>query len=212
MADLPTARENHASVVLGGRLYVMGGYDARRNTVLNVVERFNPDTDTWETVAPMGTGRCRHVAVVLDGKIYVAGGYNGSNRPPVIKSCERYDPDSGAWERMSNPTNGYVDASAVVVGGKLWLAGGSRNGLGISQASVEVFDPASNTWDATKSAMTTERSNHVLAVLNGELHAVGDKSLTVEKYDVQSETWRIVPEMALPGVAKTTCAAVVRMV
>ena len=69
-------------------------------------------------------------------------------------------------------------------------------------ASVEVFDPASNTWDATKAAMTTGRWSHALAVLDGELHAVGgvgEGETFVEKFDPQANSWSTVPEMALPG-------------
>ena len=95
--------------------------------------------------------------------------------------------------------------------GKLWVAGGF-DGSSTLLASVEVFDPASNTWDATKAAMTTGRSDHALAVLNGELHAVGGADKTsAEKYDPRADSWSVVPGMALPEPMEAGCAAAALM-
>ena len=106
---------------------------------------------------------------------------------------------------------GRTTAAAAVLDGKLWVAGGWDSD-DIALASVEVFDPASNTWDATKAAMTTGRYGHALAVLDGELHAVGGPGKTsVEKYDPQADSWSVVPGMALPegrmkmGWGEITC-------
>ena len=90
---------------------------------------------------------------------------------------------------------------------------------------MEVFDPASNTWDATKAAMTTGRYGHALAVLDGELYAVGlgqtsfaDLHATsVEKYDLRADSWSVVPGMALPERRTrfslgSWCAAAVLMI
>ena len=38
------------------------------------MERYDPVTDLWVTVEPMGTARFGCFGAVLDGKIYVAGG------------------------------------------------------------------------------------------------------------------------------------------
>ena len=97
--------------------------------------------------------------------------------------------------------------AAAVLDGKLWVTGGNNNNA--SLASVEVFDPASNTWDATKAAMTTGRYGHALAVLDGELHAVGGEGKTsAEKYDPRADSWSVVPGMALPEGRSEYAAAV----
>ena len=51
--------------VLDGRLYAVGGHNGTER--LNSVERYDPATDTWEAVAPMGTVRNALGVVVLDG-------------------------------------------------------------------------------------------------------------------------------------------------
>ena len=43
--------------------------------LLDSVERYDPQTNTWSTVASIKVGRIGAAASVLDGKIYLAGGY-----------------------------------------------------------------------------------------------------------------------------------------
>ena len=97
------------------------------------------------------------------------------------------------------------------------FAAGAQNAGYLS--SVVVFDPASNTWDQTKADMTTVRSSHALVVLDGELHAVGQSSsgaghnttTVVERYDAQTNSWGVVPEMKLPE-GRDLCAYAARMI
>ena len=39
------------------------------------VERYDPEADVWEDVAPVGTARWNHAVAVLDSKLYAVGGY-----------------------------------------------------------------------------------------------------------------------------------------
>ena len=74
---------------------------------------------------------------------------------------------------------------------------------------MTTFDPATNAWDRSKAPMTTVRTCHALAVLFGELHAIGgDEETSVEKYDAQADRWTPVPAMALPEVRNYTAWAV----
>ena len=47
----------------------------------------------------------------------------------------------------------------------------------------------------------TGRACHALAVLFGELHAIGGRNgkTSVEKYNLRADCWSAVPEMTLPG-------------
>ena len=57
-------------------LYALGGKDGEPYdwNPSSSVERYDPVTDLWVTVEPMGTARLDCFGAVLDGKIYVAGG------------------------------------------------------------------------------------------------------------------------------------------
>ena len=58
----------------------------------------------------------------------------------------------------------------TVVNGLLYAVGGS-NSSGFL-ATVEAYDPATNTW-TSKASVPTRRSGVGVAVINGELYAVG---------------------------------------
>ena len=74
----------------------MGGYN-HDDGDLSSVERYDPATNAWEAVAPMGEERIRPGVAALDGKLYAVGGF-GFNNGHFLTSVERYDPATNAWE------------------------------------------------------------------------------------------------------------------
>eukprot|EP00957_Ditylum_brightwellii_P088713 6755436-Ditylum_brightwellii.AAC.1 len=59
-----TKRTSCATVVLDGKLVVVGGWDGTNN--LAVVEEYNPQTERWTLLPSMETKRSRCAAVVMD--------------------------------------------------------------------------------------------------------------------------------------------------
>src|SRR5262245_9977482 len=69
---IPVANNHNSAAFVGGALYTFGG-------VSNLAYRYNPQTDTWASVAPSHFQHGNTAAVgVIDGKIYVAGGNGGT--------------------------------------------------------------------------------------------------------------------------------------
>ena len=52
------------------RLYAVGGYDGASRQCLNVVECYDPESDSWSHVAEMSTRRSGAGVGVLDGFLY----------------------------------------------------------------------------------------------------------------------------------------------
>ena len=67
-------RDELAAVTLNGHLYVTGGM-GRSGDSKKSAERYDPTSDTWQSVAPMPEVRYSHAAAVLAGHLYVIGGY-----------------------------------------------------------------------------------------------------------------------------------------
>jgi N-acetylneuraminic acid mutarotase len=65
---MSTARFGSAAAVVDGKLYVMGGHGTDYES-LSSVERYDPEENAWEAVAPMSAARCAPAAVVVDGKL-----------------------------------------------------------------------------------------------------------------------------------------------
>jgi N-acetylneuraminic acid mutarotase len=89
LPDMATARCGPAVTVLGGRLWVTGGYRGGQHD-LTTVEVFDPATNAWETKAPMTTGRSNHALAVLFGELHAIGGY-------LETSVEKYDAQADRW-------------------------------------------------------------------------------------------------------------------
>ncbi len=66
---MPTARACAAVTTLHGHLYVMGGRSSSKNNIapatLDVVEVYDPETDTWMELGPMPVGRCEATLAVI---------------------------------------------------------------------------------------------------------------------------------------------------
>ena len=98
---------------------------------------------------------------------------------------------SGWTSKASMPTARFEMASGVV-NGVLYAVGGAN--ASTYYATVEAYDPATNTWTA-KAAMPTARAYLAAGVVNGVLYAVGGGTTsgailaTVEAYDPATNTW-----------------------
>ena len=105
LPQMHTARRNAAAVELDGELYVIGGIRAMAEKetnknyitedyyILNSVEKYNPNTQTWTEVAVLLQRHMEPIAKICNGKIYVVG--EESN---VV---EAYDPSKNIWEMVN---------------------------------------------------------------------------------------------------------------
>src|SRR6202008_186461 len=73
LAALSTRRDHVAAVVLGGKIYALGGR-LGAGSAFNSVEIYDPEANTWSPGVPMQDTRAGFGAVVIDGEIYVCGG------------------------------------------------------------------------------------------------------------------------------------------
>ena len=60
--------------------------------------RYDPRSDTWCTVAPMGMCRDAVGVAVLGDRLFAVGGYDGQS---YLSAVECYDPQTGEWTTVS---------------------------------------------------------------------------------------------------------------
>ncbi|XP_066279906.1 kelch repeat and BTB domain-containing protein 8-like [Branchiostoma lanceolatum] len=164
-------RSSFGMAFLQGYIYAVGGmvYDnfGRYSGTLNTVERYNPESDTWQYVTPMPDGISEHGVVTLGSRLFVVGG-----RPPTHTFC--YEPGENMWNvyesvpiPMSSPGAVVFDSEIVVAGGFKFL-GPNRGSL----PAVQIFNPHENQWQAGP-PLPQGRICPGLAVLHRELYIVG---------------------------------------
>jgi N-acetylneuraminic acid mutarotase len=205
-SDMPTARQEILPGSLDNKIYVIGGW-LHGTSITDLVEVFDPATNTWSTAAPLPRAR-HHCAVVgIDGILYVVGGYTNLNWPWLaIDTLLAYDPVADTWSARAPMTVGRGEHCAVVYDGKIYVTGGN-NSYGMVVSVVEVYDPATDTWSQVAS-MPTPRHHHASAVVDSLIFAVGGRQgdwggpytsmAEVDAYSPASDTWYVLPDMPNP--------------
>ena len=134
------ARRFTAAAVVDGKIYVVGGRDAQRQD-LSSVEVYEPSSDTWTLVAPMGTARKQHGVAVLGGKLYAVGGHTDAGGD--TNAVEAYYPATNTWSAAAPMSSLRKQFGVAVAAGKLYAVGGDAvEGF----TSAEAFDPLKNRW------------------------------------------------------------------
>jgi N-acetylneuraminic acid mutarotase len=185
--SLPQPREELASAVLDGTLFVIAGFDTRgRDT--STVFTYN---GSWSLGPPLPEALDHPAAAVLQGRLYVAGGYSaGRARATVYRFAQDH------WEQVAPFRYPRAAFALIPLGGRLYALGG-RNSAMTSVAIAEVYDPALGTWSDLP-ALPAPR-HHVAGFAYQDMACVaGGKfpySARVDCLDPTSRAWRRLPDL-----------------
>ena len=170
--------------VLGGKIYFVGGKDG--SSAKNIAERYDPVTNTWETLANMSAARHGVACAVLNGKLYAIGGAGSS--------VEVFDPSTDSWSASVALPSEVRMGTALTVNGKIYLIGGN-NASGQITNQVLCFDPSTSQW-STKANMPTGRKGIRLVWFENRIWAIGGmvggeiSTNKVESYDPATDSWQ----------------------
>lgn len=209
-----------AAAAIGDKFYVVGGcdiFDCGGKTT-GRLEVYDSTTPGWTTLTSMPTPRHSMAAGAIDGKLYVVGG-GTSVCCPALDILQVFDPNDGAlgsWSTLAPMPTPRRELAAAVIDGKLYVVGG-RDGALNRLDTLEIYDPAFDTWESSEAPAGTLASmpaplRDVLAagVINGKLYVVGgnDGSTfldTVRVYDPAANTWST--EAPMPTARQRLAAA-----
>jgi N-acetylneuraminic acid mutarotase len=201
MASMPTARTGHVVASVNNKIYAIGGVNS--TGVLNVVEEYNPATNTWATKAPMPTKRAEAAVAVVNGKIYVIGGSDGS----ATDENEVYDPATNVWSSKKKLSTGRMYMAAAVVNNKIYVIGGTTNSAAV-KTNAE-YDLATDAW-TSKTSMPTARMWLAVESVNGKVYAIGGYAGSTsvaanEVYDPGTNAWTT--RAAMPNATDSMASA-----
>jgi hypothetical protein len=142
--------------------------------------------------------RLAGAAVALGDKIYIAGGVGGG------EALLEFSPASGQWRLLSGPVQPREHVNALAFGGEMWVLGGRWGGIG-ELATVEIYNPASETWRAGPT-MNVARAGFAAAVVQQQLMVAGGEIIingretlaSLEILAVGSDTWQLGPDLPVP--------------
>lgn len=200
--------EELKGAVVDSNLYVFGACFG-----INFNEEYNPDTNTWSTLAPKPTN-ARSFAVVYDGEIYLFGGYDDNDVTEIrtyYDVVEAYDPNTDTWRFVTNMPKAITNVAIATINDKAYLFGGYDPNAGRLLDEVITYDFQTNTWTTTGYQPIPVRKGLVYSssapVIDGKVYLIGGFeegvgegviSSRVDIYDTVSNTWQIGPSLPLP--------------
>jgi N-acetylneuraminic acid mutarotase len=205
----PTPKRVAQSAVIGGKLYVFGGF-APMNAVWTAlvepsVRVYDPGTDSWGRAADMPLDVTHSNAVLVDGTVWSAGGYRGALPGPTVANVLRYDVAADSWKEgppLPVPTAG---GTLALVGRTLHYVGGFLDRDTTVGSHWALAVDGGTTWEP-RAALPVPRGHLASAVVGGRMYAIGGQLRhdtdavdldAVHAYEPARDTWTAVA--SLPG-------------
>ena len=151
----------------------------------NIAERYDPVTNTWETLNSLSVARAGLASAVLNGKLYAIGGIG-------LSSVEIYDASTGVWSAGLSLPSEVNRGTAITVNNKIYLIVG-KNASEQNINQLLCFDPFTSQWTA-KANMPTARHGMKLVWFENRIWAIGGYTSAylskVESYDPTTNSWQ----------------------
>ncbi len=206
VAPLPEPLGYIDAAELNGKLYVVGGADrltagnhiSGTYSVHNDTYVYDPQTDAWSAAAPLPAALAGVAVASANGKLYAFGGFDA--RGPSLGTVDttyEYDPAANTWLTRTVILSGTrALAAATELDGKIYLVGGVMSGgpYWSTLGSVNVYDPATDSWSNAAPMKTAVHSPGLAAAPDGSLYVIGGgiawyASISMERYDPATNTW-----------------------
>lgn len=142
-AAMPTGTVFSSAAVLNGEIYVIGG-DNASGTVVSDLQIYNPATNTWSTGTSLPVATDTTSAAVVNNILYVFGGSPSGGG--ATNAVWAYSPTTKKWTGKAAMLTARNGTLAVVENGIIYVIGGNLGGGPNFVATVESYNPATNTW------------------------------------------------------------------
>ncbi len=204
LPDMPAGTHHMTATGVGNLLIVAGGFDVTGPSGLTMTDRafkFDPSTNKWTELPPMGIPRAAHAAAAVNGKLYIVGGYTVAllgHTPPV----SIYDPQANMWTAGAPMPISRDHLGAAAVGNIVYAFGGDFATHSNSADDVEAYDTVTGIW-SIKGTLPTVRGSMSAVSLGDRIWVMGgqDGSRTyddVDQYTPATNEWRKMEPLLMP--------------
>ena len=197
--NAPTGRATHTAVWTGTEMIVWGGSDANQGFINGA--RYNPTTNSWRSISPIGAPAARGTAVWTGTEMIVWGPAAGG----------RYNPVTNTWTPIST-TNApsYRNNHTAVWTGSEMIVWGGVDPFGFALDTGGKYNPITNTWTPTSTTNApAPRSLHTAVWTGAEMIVwggwdyYGTYSLrTGGRYNPGTDSWTATSLTDVPGARR----------
>lgn len=181
LPPLPEPRSSHDAAVLGGRIYVAGGWqlrgdqDSRWHTTAWSIDP-TAATPKWK---PLPTPPFQRRAISLashDGRLFVIGGMQSRGGPTT--RVDYYDPQKGKWFRgpdlQGKPMDGF-GSSSFATNGNLYVT--------TISGKLQRLSSDGAAWEVVGNLERSRFFHRMVPIADGKLLLVGGADMRVGKFD-----------------------------
>lgn len=160
---LNTGRWRHKMAVLGGKVYVIGGFDGIQRQ--NSVETYDAFHNCWTEAAPLMLNVSSFAATSYKKKLYVIGG--GPNGKLATDKTQCFDPSTNKWTLKSPMPIEAKCINAVTFKDHIYVVGGAMKAL-------YSYSPVGDSWSLV-TRFSHERASCGIAACSNKLFVTGGR-------------------------------------
>ncbi len=182
------ARSGHSAAVVGRRIYVFGGINARmRQENLLSAEVYNPQNDRWEYIRPLPYALYQATAVAIGDYIYILGGMCCER---MNNNILRYNTNKDEYEVIGAMPSARRAMGAVNIGNTIMIVGGISQRQEYPRGGL-LWNVQENRWSETQPL--NQPSAGLGVIYNGLVWVVGGMYFgPIDRVEVyENERWRL---------------------
>ena len=201
--SMPLGLNHSTAVAYRGRLYVHGGYTARRSlsSATSVLLRYNPGRDRWTRLRSSPLPRAAHAAAVVHGRLYVAAGNELQGLAEQHGHVRLSPATLETWALPCRPARNHTTGNAA--GGYFYVLGGRNES---NMVRVDRYNPRRRRWSrmpdrcrTPAGGIASARVGRQIVVFGGENLGPGGTTIApVEAFDTRRRRWRQLAPMRTP--------------
>jgi N-acetylneuraminic acid mutarotase len=182
-ARKPTLVTAAPATVYENEIYLFGGGYWTAGIIYQVVEAFKPATNSWRSVTSIPKNIQMFAVATVGNKAYLIGGYL-MDEERITGEVMSFDFQTGQWDLDScqplaaDRARAFPYSSAApVINGKIYLIGGMKGNrsLGMWNSNkVDVYDPATNTWQV-RDPLPVSLDDHLSLAVDNRISVIGGK-------------------------------------
>ena len=207
-------RFSHQALLLDDdRILVSGGFTgiANNNVIiplpLDTVDIYDPKTDQWSTI-PLEDQRSllNRTLKLPDGTVLFVGVGSDASDEQATGAAYGLNTTDLSWRQFADPPAARAFHSMVLLrDGRVMVAGGTdlnaetSSFFSESTNTVDIFDPAANTWQQAAPMSGTSENLWLFSLNDGRVLAIAgedrpsrDSTVHVQMYDPDSASWVVV--------------------
>ncbi len=211
MAELPRPVAGYMGGAVHGQLVIAGGsyWENGKKQWSNLVQAFDPSTNTWTNLAALPAARSDAASATLDDDFYCFGG--GSGNEVLADAIVLHN---NRWSRVKDADlpEPRLYAVAVSSGGWIYVLGGIPKAGNYKTMSSDFWRwrPGEKKWEMLPPLPGPGRISHAMTVIDGNIYVLGGATTggqEVEnlkdayRYDTPTKHWTKLPDLSVANRA-----------